>query len=210
MLVPGAEGQIVFEAEYRNPDAIKGLEENSHIWLVWGFSEAFREREALTVHPPRLGGKVKKGVFATRAPYRPNSLGLSCVKLVGITIDEKLGPVITVSGVDMLDGTPIYDIKPYMPYTDSFPEATANFGQNHSRDQITVDFPEELLNILPAEHRNAARMLLEQDPRAAYNKEPGYIYGLNYAGYDIRFTADDECIKVCDVTKADEDLKKVK
>ena len=148
-LVPSLRGEIVFEPEFRSMDAVRGLEEFSHIWLLWEFSKAKRENISLTVTPPRLGGKVKKGVFATRAPYRPNSIGLSSVKLEEIYFDEKRGPVLVVSGADLLDGTPIYDIKPYLPYTDAHPQAKGSFAEEHKKDQICVVFPEEQLAKLP-------------------------------------------------------------
>lgn len=210
-LVPLLRGEIVFEPEFRSPDAVRGLEEFSHIWLLWEFSQAKREGYALTVTPPRLGGKVRKGVFATRAPYRPNSIGLSSVKLEEIYLDETRGPVLVVSGADLLDGTPIYDIKPYLPYTDAHPEATGSFGEAHKEDQIVVEFPEELQQKLPESLRESVLAVLQQDPRAAYNKKPDYIYGMSFSGYDIRFTVQEEVLKVQDVVKLNEDLyKKIK
>lgn len=198
-LVPSLRGRIVFEPEFRNPDAVKGLEEFSHIWLIWGFSKAKREHYAATVTPPRLGGKVRKGVFATRSPFRPNSLGLSSVRLEELICDRELGPVLVVSGADLLDGTPIYDIKPYLPYTDSHPDAEGSFAEAHKSDRIEVDFPQELLEKLPEEIRTAAFEVLAQDPRAAYNKKPDYIYGMTFAGYDLRFTVREEVLTVCEV-----------
>ena len=210
-LVSSLRGEIVFEPEFRTMDAVRGLEEFSHIWLLWEFSKAKREGYALTVTPPRLGGKVKKGVFATRAPYRPNSIGLSSVKLEEIYFDEKRGPVLVVSGADLLDGTPIYDIKPYLPYTDSHPEAKGSFGEEHKEDQIEVVFPEELLKELPENLRESALEVLQQDPRAAYNKKPDYVYGMSFSGYDIRFTVEDNVLTVQDVIPlSDETYRKVK
>lgn len=209
-LVPELAGVITFEGRYRDPAAIRGIEEYSHLWIIWGFSESEKEDPPLTVHPPRLGGKVKKGVFATRSPFRPNSLGLSVVKVENITIDPELGPVITVSGVDMLDGSPVYDIKPYMPYSDSIPDAKGGTGNGRRDLHIEVDFPEELLEKLPADKRLAAVHVLEEDPRAAYNKEPGYIFGLKFAGYDIRFTATEGRLIVCDVVPDDDNFRKIK
>lgn len=210
-LVPALRGEIVFEPEFRTMDAVRGLEEFSHIWLLWEFSKAKRETTALTVTPPRLGGKVRKGVFATRAPYRPNPIGLSCVKLESIYYDEARGPVLVVSGADLLDGTPIYDIKPYLPYTDAHPEASGSFGEAHKEDQIPVIFPEGLLERLPEDLRESAQEVLRQDPRAAYNKKPDYVYGMRFGGYDIRFTVENNELAVQDVIKISEDnFKKVK
>lgn len=210
-LVPALRGEIVFEPEFRSMDAVRGLEEFSHIWLLWEFSQAKRDGYALTVTPPRLGGKVRKGVFATRAPYRPNSIGLSSVKLEEIYLDEARGPILVVSGADLLDGTPIYDIKPYLPYTDSHPEAQGSFGEEHKEDQIAVIFPENLMEKLPESLRNSALEVLRQDPRAAYNKKPDYVYGMSFAGYDIRFTVQDNVLMVQDVLEiAKDSFQKIK
>ena len=210
-LVSSLRGEIVFEPEFRSMDAVRGLEEFSHIWLLWEFSKAKRETYSLTVTPPRLGGKERKGVFATRAPFRPNSIGLSSVKLERIYLDETRGPVLVGSGADLLDGTPIYDIKPYLPYTDAHPEAKGSFAEEHKEDRIEVIFPEKLLEILPEDLRVRAKEVLAQDPRAAYNKKPDYIYGMSFAGYDIRFVADEDRLVVKEVVKlSEEDYKKVK
>ena len=210
-LVPSLRGEIVFEPEFRSMDAIRGLEEFSHIWLLWEFSQAKRDGYALTVTPPRLGGKVRKGVFATRAPYRPNSIGLSSVKLEDIYLDEARGPVLVVSGADLLDGTPIYDIKPYLPYTDSHPEAQGSFAEEHKEDQISVVFSESIMEKLPESLRDSALEVLKQDPRAAYNKKPDYVYGMSFGGYDIRFTVQDNVLTVQDVVEIAEDAyRKIK
>ena len=210
-LVSSLRGEIVFEPEFRSKDAIRGLEEFSHIWLLWEFSKAKREGYALTVTPPRLGGKERKGVFATRAPYRPNSIGLSSVKLEEIYYDEAKGPVLIVSGADLLDGTPIYDIKPYLPYTDAHPEAKGSFGEAHKEDIIEVVFPKEQSEILPDEIYQRVVEVLRQDPRAAYNKKSDYVYGMSFAGYDIRFTVEENQLTVKEVVKlSDTDFKKVK
>ena len=203
-LVPSLRGEIVFEPEFRSMDAIRGLEEFSHIWLLWEFSQAKRDGYALTVTPPRLGGKVRKGVFATRAPYRPNSIGLSSVKLEDIYLDETRGPVLVVSGADLLDGTPIYDIKPYLPYTDSHPEAQGSFAEEHKEDQISVVFPENLMKKIPEDLGDSVLEVLKQDPRAAYNKKPDYVYGMSFGGYDIRFTVQDNVLTVQDVVEITE------
>ena len=205
-LVPSLRGEIIFEPEFRNPDGVKGLEEFSHIWLLWEFSKAKREGYALTVTPPRLGGKVKKGVFATRAPYRPNPIGLSSVKLEEIRMDEKLGPVLTVSGADLLDGTPIYDIKPYLPYTDAHTDARGSVGEVHKEDGIPVIFSQELLDKLPEHLQDKVKAVLGQDPRAAYNKKPDYVYGMSFDGYDIRFVVEKETLIVTDVVPMTTDL----
>jgi tRNA-Thr(GGU) m(6)t(6)A37 methyltransferase TsaA len=210
-LVPSLRGEIVFEPEFRTMDAVRGLEDFSHIWLLWEFSKAKRDGYALTVTPPRLGGKVRKGVFATRAPYRPNSIGLSSVKLEDIYLDVERGPVLVVSGADLLNGTPIYDIKPYLPYTDSHPEAKGGFGEEHKEDRIEVRFPAELLQKVPEHLRESVMEVLRQDPRAAYNKKPDYVYGMTFSGYDIRFTVQEEVLTVQDVVKKDKDgFKKIK
>ena len=200
-LVSSLRGEIVFEPQFRTMDAVRGLEEFSHIWLLWEFSKAKRDGCALTVTPPRLGGKVRKGVFATRAPYRPNSIGLSSVKLEDVYLDEKRGPVLVVSGADLLDGTPIYDIKPYLPYTDSHPEAKGSFGEEHKEDQIEVIFPEKLMEKLPKDLQESVMDVLRQDPRAAYNKKPDYVYGMSFGGYDIRFTVQESVLTVQDVVE---------
>jgi tRNA-Thr(GGU) m(6)t(6)A37 methyltransferase TsaA len=205
-----AEGEIIFTPPYRNPDAVKGIEEFSHLWLLWEFSRAKQESFHATVAPPKLGGKERRGVFATRSPFRPNSIGLSCVKLEGVRIDEAKGPILTVSGVDLLDGTPLFDIKPYLPYADSHPEATNGFAEGYKDRRAEVVFPEELLSRLSEELRGTVIEVLSQDPRAAYNKKPDYVYGMAFGDYDIRFTAEGERIVVCDVVKRGEGFQRVK
>jgi len=209
-LAPSLTAEIVFEPEFRNPDAIRGIEEFSHLWLIWGFSKAKQDRFVSTVSPPRLGGKVKKGVFATRSPFRPNSMGLSSVKLERVYLDEKRGPILVVSGADLLDQSPIYDIKPYLAYTDSHPEAKGSFAEEHKEDRIDVVFPEELLAILPENKQSAALEVLSQDPRASYNKKPDYVYGLSFAGYDIRFTVVNGGLVVSDVIPIDDNFSLIK
>jgi tRNA-Thr(GGU) m(6)t(6)A37 methyltransferase TsaA len=198
-LVPSLRGRIVFEPEYRNPDAIRGIEEFSHLWLIWEFSKAKREHYSATVTPPRLGGRVRKGVFATRSPFRPNSLGLSSVRLEQVLWDDPEGPVLVVSGADLLDGTPIFDIKPYLAYTDSHPEATGSFGEAHKDDRIRVLFPQELAGDMPEDTYRTICEVLAQDPRAAYNKKADYVYGMAFGSYDIRFVIGDDCLRVCEV-----------
>jgi len=196
--------EIVFEPEFRRPEALIGIEEFSHLWLLWEFSAAKRENWSATVYPPRLGGKEKRGVFATRSPFRPNPIGLSSVKLEQVIRKGEDGPKLIVSGVDLMDGTPIYDIKPYLPYADAHPDAIGGFGQAHREDGIQVVFPQEFLQLLPEDKRQAAIRVLEQDPRAAYNKQPDYVYGMEFAGYDIRFTVRDEVLTVCEIVPTNE------
>lgn len=210
-LVSSLQGEIVFEPEFRSMDAIRGLEEFSHIWLLWEFSKAKRDGYSLTVTPPRLGGKVRKGVFATRAPFRPNSIGLSSVKLERIYLDEERGPVLVVSGADLLDGTPIFDIKPYLPYTDAHADAMGSFGEEHKEDRISVVFPEELKEKLPEDICARMEDVLAQDPRAAYNKKPDYVYGMRFMEYDIRFVVEENVLVVRDVIEVTtENYKKIK
>lgn len=209
-LVKELTGRIIFEPEYRRSEALIGIEEYSHLWLLWEFSLVNKDNWSPVVYPPRLGGKEKRGVFATRSPFRPNSIGLSCVELVGIEQDEQLGKLLVVAGADLLDGTPIYDIKPYLPYTDAHPQARGGFGQAHSEDSIEVIFPKCLLECLPKEKRQAAYKVLAQDPRAAYQKKDDYVYGMQFAGYDIRFTVNESVLTVVDVADLKEHINKIK
>ena len=186
-IIESLRGRIVFEPEYRQPEAIRGLEDFSHLWLIWAFSEAKREEWSPTVRPPRLGGNVRKGVFATRSPFRPNPIGLSCVKLDRIEIDSKLGPVIYVSGIDMMDGTPIYDIKPYIAYTDSHPEAISGFASSPAEYLLEVDFPEDLLQQVPAHQRKSLIEVLAHDPRPQYHDDPERIYGMAFGDLEVKF-----------------------
>lgn len=203
-LVPQLRGRIVFEPEYRDPNAFKGLEEFSHIWLLWEFSEAVRDTWSPTVLPPRLGGKTHMGVFATRSPFRPNPIGLSCVKLEKVEMDPKEGPVLYVAGADLMNGTPIYDIKPYLAYTDSHPDAVCGFADRVREYELEVEFPEEFLCRIPEEHRAAAIALLAQDPRPSYQNDPDRRYGMAYAGYDIRFHVRDRVLTVCEIVRYDD------
>ena len=191
--------RIVFEPEYRDPHALRGLEAYSHIWLLWQFSEAVRDTWSPTVLPPRLGGKTRMGVFATRSPFRPNPIGLSCVRLEKIAAEEGLGQVLYVRGADLLDGTPIYDIKPYLAYADAHPDAVCGFSDEVRGYHLEVVFPEELLEILPADKREAAIALLRQDPRPSYQHDPERRYGTAFAGCDIRFHVRDGVLTVCEV-----------
>ena len=193
------ESKIVFEPEFRVMDAVRGLEDFSHIWLIWEFSEAVRDTWSPTVRPPRLGGNVRMGVFATRSPFRPNPIGLSCVKLLKVEQDEALGPVLTVAGADLMDGTPIYDIKPYIPYADCHPDAKGGFTTNVEMKPLTVDFPAELLETVPPEKRDALIGVLEQDPRPRYQKDPERVYGLSFAKMEIKFTVSDRTLSVVEI-----------
>ena len=186
-LVETAKGRIVFEPKYRSKEALRGMEEFSHLWLLWECSENKRENWSATVRPPRLGGKERVGVFATRSSFRPNPIAMSVVKLEGIVEDEQDGMVIEVSGVDMLDGTPIYDIKPYLPYADSYPYASAGFGGEVFDHRLQVDFPEELLCQLPEDLRPLIIELIAEDPRTAFIKDEERIWGMTYADYNVRF-----------------------
>ena len=200
-LVESLEARIVFEPEYRQEAAFRGLEGFSHVWLIWGFSENGRSRWSATVKPPRLGGNRKMGVFATRSPFRPNGLGLSSVKLESILWDEKLGPVLKVTGADLMDGTPIYDVKPYLPYTDSHPEAAGGFAEAFVDYALEVEFPPNLLEIVPADKREALLGILAQDPRPAYIEDPERVYGFNYLHFDVRFTVDGKKLRVCEIVE---------
>ena len=200
-LVEELRSTIVFEPEYRNADALRGIEGFSHLWIIWQFSEAVRSGWSPTVRPPRLGGNTRMGVFATRSPFRPNNLGLSCVKLLGVEETDEFGTVIHVGGADLMDGTPIFDIKPYIPYADCHPEATGGFTDTAGEFILQVVFPEDLLSLVPAEKRQAAISVLSHDPRPSYQRKPDRIYGLTFAGYDIRFTVKEDVLTVVGVEK---------
>ena len=185
-LVPQLRAKIVFEPEFRNPDALRGIEGFSHLWLIWQFSAAVRETWSPTVRPPRLGGNERVGVFATRSPFRPNAVGLSCVKLEGVAHEEGSGDVLIVSGADLMDGTPIYDIKPYLPYADAHPEARGGFAPS-PKETVAVDCPPELLAALPEGQREALLGVLAQDPRPQYQHDPERVYGMSFGGWDVKF-----------------------
>ena len=203
-LVQELRSTIVFEPEFRNPDTLRGLEGYSHLWLIWQFSEAVRTDWSATVRPPRLGGNTRMGVFATRSPFRPNNLGLSCVRLTGIEQTPNQGTVIHVAGADLMDGTPIFDIKPYVPYSDCHSEASGGFTDTAGEFRLKVEFPEELLFRLPENKREATIGVLSHDPRPSYQRDPDRVYGLPFAGYDIRFTVLGDVLRVCDVVKLPE------
>lgn len=192
---------IIFEPRYRNADALRGLDEFSHLWLIWQFSESVRTEWTPTVRPPRLGGNTKMGVFATRSPFRPNALGLSCVKLIGLEQTADNGVVIHVAGADLMDGTPIFDVKPYIPYSDAHPDALGGFTATAGDYILTVDFPPELLQLLPEDKQQAAIEVLSHDPRPSYQHSADRIYGLSFAGFDIRFTVSDNTLRVKEVCK---------
>ena len=198
-LVEGLRSTIVFEPEFRNPDTLRGLEGFSHLWIIWQFSEAVRSDWSPTVRPPRLGGNTRMGVFATRSPFRPNSLGLSCVKLERVEYDTPEGAVIHVSGADLMDGTPIFDVKPYIPYADSHPDALGGFTDTADDFLLDVEFPEALLALLPEDKRQAAVGVLSHDPRPSYQRKPERVYGLPFAGFDIRFRVADRTLTVIEV-----------
>ena len=200
-LVSALKSVIVFEPEYRNPEALRGLDGFSHIWLIWGFSEAERGEWSPTVRPPRLGGNKRMGVFATRSPFRPNALGLSSVKLDKIEIRPDFGTVLHVSGADLMDNTPIYDIKPYLPYTDSHPDAVGGFADPVKANALEVNFPERWLNLIPENKREALLEVLANDPRPSYQNDPERIYGFEFAGFEIKFSVKENVLKVCQIEK---------
>lgn len=199
-LVKELKGMIIMEPEYRNPDAFRGLEGFSWLWIIWQFSETICEEWSPTVRPPRLGGNIKKGVFATRSPFRPNSLGLSSVKIEEIRMDHpEYGPVIYVSGIDMMDGTPIFDLKPYVPASDIHEDADGGFSSNVDDYRVEVIFPQEMLEKIPEEKREPLIAVLAEDPRPAYQRDPDRIYGFGFAGFEIKFKVQDKTLTVCKV-----------
>ena len=200
-LVEEVTSVIVFEPPYRDPAAFRGIEDYSHLWLVWQFSEAKKEHWSATVRPPRLGGNRRMGVFATRSPYRPNPIGLSSVNLTDVVMDEKNGPLLYVTGADLMDGTPILDIKPYLAFTDSHPEADGGFAAAIDPYRLEVDFPAELLEKIPKEKRNALLGALREDPRPSYQEDPERIYGLAFGSFDVRFSVREGRLIVVEVKK---------
>lgn len=198
-LVESLQAQIVFEEEFRKADAVRGLEGFSHIWLIWQFSRAVRDSWSPTVRPPRLGGNERMGVFATRSPFRPNAIALSCVKLEKIEMDAQLGPVLHVSGADLMDGTPIFDIKPYLPYCDSHPEAVGGWADAAENRKLQVEFPAQLLEKVPEAQRKGLLGVLESDPRPRYQNDPERMYGLSFGGVNVKFTVDGDKLLVSSV-----------
>lgn len=195
-LVEALRSTIVFQPGFRNPEALRGIEGFSHLWIIWQFSQALGKDWSPTVRPPRLGGNTRMGVFATRSPFRPNRLGLSCVTLLGVERRKDVGAVLHVGGADLLDGTPIFDIKPYVPYCDCHPEALGSFTQSAGDYLLEVDFPEKLQSILPEDKRQAALGVLAHDPRPSYQQQPGRVYGMSFAGCNIRFTVENSVLHV--------------
>ena len=201
-LVSSLKAQIIFEEEYRNLDAVRGLDEFSHLWIIWQFSKAVRDTWSPTVRPPRLGGNKRIGVFATRSPFRPNAIGLSSVKIEKIDLDGQNAPVIHVSGADLMDGTPIFDIKPYLAYTDAHPDAVGGFTENVADRRLKVEFDGELINSVPDEIKTALTDLLAEDPRPSYQNDSKRVYGLSFSGYEIGFTVDKKTLKVIKLEKS--------
>ncbi len=195
------EARIVFEPKYRVPEALRGIDGYSHLWLIWQFSEARRDEWSATVRPPRLGGNKRMGVFATRSPYRPNPIGLSSVRLARIEHTDSEGDVLIVKGADILNGTPIYDIKPYLAYTDSHPEAAGGFITGLTDRSVQVVCDPALLTCLPEETRQSLLAVLAHDPRPTYQKDPERVYGMEFAGYNVRFTVSEGVLTVIAVEK---------
>ena len=200
-LVEELTAKIVFTPDYRAPEAVRGLEDFSHIWLIWQFSKAVRENWSPTVRPPRLGGNTRMGVFATRSPFRPNAIGLSCVRLLKVEPNTPEGPVLTVAGADLMDGTPILDIKPYIPYADCQPEATGGFTDTAGDFLLKVEFPPELLSLVPEDRREALIGVLRHDPRPSYQRNAERVYGMEFAGVNVRFKVAEEVLTVVDCEK---------
>lgn len=200
-LVPELTSRIVFTPAYRNPDMLRGLEGFSHIWLLWNFSGNRQSGWSPTVRPPRLGGNVRMGVFATRSPFRPNPIGLSCVKLVEILPDTPDGPVLVVAGADLMDGTPILDIKPYVPYADAHPDALGGFTDQAGDFLLEVHFPPQLLEKIPQQEQEALMGVLSHDPRPSYQNDPERVYGLSFSGCNVRFRVEEKQLFVLEVTK---------
>lgn len=198
-LVEELEARIIFEKKYRNPDAVRGLEGFDYIWLLWEFSECVMEEWSPMVNPPRMGKNQRMGVFATRSPYRPNPIGLSSVKLERIEYSEKEGPVLVVRGADLLSGTSIFDIKPYLPYADSHPQARGGFATEYVGNKLKVEIKESLLQMIPEGKRAALIGILEQDPRPAYTQFADRVFGLEFAGYNVRFCVSQQCVKVIEI-----------
>lgn len=199
-LVNSLRSRIVFAPEYRNPDAFRGLEDFSHVWLIWEFSQAVRQKWSPTVRPPRLGGNTRMGVFATRSPFRPNPVGLSAVQLEEVVLHGADAPYLVVSGADLMNGTPIYDIKPYLPHIDSHPDARGGFAVPAAEHRLKVVFPEQWLEKVPEQLRDGLTEVLAQDPRPSYQHDPERIYGFGFARLEVKFTVDGDVLTVCGVT----------
>ena len=201
-LVEALEALVVFEPEYRDPAALRGLEGFSHVWLIWVFDRAAREGWSPTVRPPRLGGNARLGVFATRSPFRPNPIALSAVALAGIEKTREFGTVLRVRGADLMDGTPILDVKPYLPYADCRPEALGGFAAVPAGEALAVECPAELWERVPADRREALRAVLALDPRPRYQKDPERVYGFGFAGLEVRFSVEGEALRGMEIEKA--------
>ncbi len=201
-LVPALEAEVVFVPEFRNPDALRGLEGFSHLWLIWVFDRAARAQWSPTVRPPRLGGNARLGVFATRSPFRPNPVGLSVVELAGIEETADRGPVLHIRGADLMDGTPVLDIKPYLPYADCIPEAAGGFAAVPAGETLEVEIPPELLERVPPERREALRGVLALDPRPRYQEDPDRVYGFGFAGLEVRFSVAGKRLTVREIEAA--------
>lgn len=200
-LVSELRSTLVFTPEFRIPEAVRGIENYSHLWLIWEFSKSVREDWKPTVRPPRLGGNTRMGVFATRSPFRPNPIGLSCVKLEGVEQNTPEGPVLHLSGADLMDGTPIFDIKPYLPYVDCRPDASNGFALAKQEGVLSVRFPAELLKIVPESRRKALTEVLAQDPRPQYISDPTRVYTMSFAGLEVSFTVDGDMLSVTEIRK---------
>lgn len=198
-IVDDLESLIVFEPEYRNEQALRGIEDFSHLWLIWQFSKAVRDTWSPTVRPPKLGGNVRKGVFATRSPFRPNAIGLSSVRLIGMEKHPNFGCVLRVAGADLMDGTPILDIKPYLPYTDSHPQATGGFTDTLNLKPLTICIPDVWEQKIPSDKKQALIAVLENDPRPSYQDDPERVYGFFFAGMEVRFTVCKDVLTVCGI-----------
>ena len=207
-LVDALTATVVFEPEYRDPEALRGIEGFSHLWLIWEFSEAKRDSWSPTVRPPRLGGNTRMGVFATRSPFRPNPIGLSCVRLLGVETTHGEGTVLHVAGADLMDGTPIFDIKPYIPYADCHPEATEGFTAPGQDYLLEVDIPDDLLPLIPPDRLEGLKGVLAQDPRPSYQRDPERVYGFGFGGMEIRFTVRDGVLRVEQIEKANRGISK--
>jgi tRNA-Thr(GGU) m(6)t(6)A37 methyltransferase TsaA len=199
-LVKELRATVVFEPEYRDPEALRGIEGFSHLWLIWQFSKAVREDWSPTVRPPRLGGNTRMGVFATRSPFRPNAIGLSCVELISVRETKEYGTVLEVAGADLMDGTPIFDIKPYAPYADCHPEARGGFTETAGDFLLNVEFPPDLLERIRPDRREALMGVLSHDPRPSYQRDPERVYGMSFGGYNVRFQVREETLTVIEVT----------
>lgn len=200
-LVPELESHLIFQPEFRNPDMLRGIEGYSHLWLLWNFSGNRKDGWSPTVRPPRLGGNTRMGVFATRSPFRPNPLGLSCVKLEEVILQSPQGPMLRISGADLMDGTPIFDIKPYVPYADAHPEARGGFTDTAGAFLLQVTFPPELISQIPENRRAALLGVLAHDPRPSYQRSPERVYGISFGGFNVRFRVEGERLTVCQILK---------